>query len=336
MKVERIVASFVFGLLSWEAGADCYHEIPERIDDAGAYTAYAFEQVEPAGLADEKLGVYKPFVAEAECGFAFERLKPQYAVGDTLVPPEDVDWVATWDLYGKTTAQVGPGQPFVMDPDARLVYPTGEGVAEFAWVLADGSVVTNSYVIGGVAEGARPLRVYQTDDTRIVTPVSLDNRYAQIFGSVAELGYGPAAGMEGMDPSMSPSNTVVYGVYIDETSNTIYAKGAVTGKGVIVFYDSVEHRRIIAVRVVDVRQAVPSKVKCRVGETITPYGAGHPTGGLRPVPLSAAVESPKTGGGPYLYQHQGANGFSPHDGDLFALRPCAGKEFKVQGCKLFS
>ena len=340
MKVERIVASFVFGLLSWEAGADCYHEIPERIDDAGAYTAYAFEQVEPAGLADEKLGVYKPFVAEAECGFAFERLKPQYAVGDTLVPPDGVDWVATWDLYGKTTAQVGPGQPFVMDPDARLVYPTGEGVAEFAWVLADGSVVTNSYVIGGVAEGARPLRVYQTDDTRIVTPVTLDNRYAQIFGSVAECvysnsvtvisNYNDVGEWDGTCKTNSIRADTLYGVYIDETSNTIYAKGAVTGKGVIVFYDSVEHRRIIAVRVVDVRQAVPSKVKCRVGETITPYGAGHPTGGLRPVPLQAAVESPKTGGGPYLYQHKGANGFSPHDGDVFALRPCPGKDYKVQ------
>ena len=341
MKLFLRVTAIAFGLLTTGALADCYQAIPERtFDDDGPYTAFAVEQIGVATTVGDRLGLDTATLAASEGGFAFERLKPQYSVGDTLTPPENVDWPATWALYGETMALSGPAQPFVMDPDTRLVYPTGEGVADFVWVLADGSVVTNNYVVGGVAENARPLRVYQTDDMRIVQPVKLDNRYAKIFGSVADCVYSNSVSVisnytaTGEWDGTCKTNTVqvgvTFGTYIDSQSNTIYAKGAVTGKGVIVFYDSIEHRRIIAVRVLDVRQAIPAKVRCNVGETITPYGAGHPTEGLRPVPLQASIEEPKTGGGPYLYQHKGADGFSPHDGDVFALRPCEGKDFKVQ------
>ena len=65
----------------------------------------------PTGGVSQVTDIHKPQMqlASAEGGFVFERAKPDLYLGETLPPPEGVDWAATyqdylaqmWEKYGK-------------------------------------------------------------------------------------------------------------------------------------------------------------------------------------------------------------------------------------------
>ena len=89
----------------------------------------------PTGGGSQVTDIHKPQMqrASAEGGFVFERAKPDLYLGETLPPPEGVDWAATYQDY---LAQGGDGQgKFLFDPNGHRVYATCGDQRSFRWVM---------------------------------------------------------------------------------------------------------------------------------------------------------------------------------------------------------
>ena len=72
-----------------------------------------------------------------EAGFAIERTKPEYYLGDMIEPPENVDWSKTYERF---LADKPNG--FLFDPVGEKVYVTEGGTVRITWVKVDGSTPT--------------------------------------------------------------------------------------------------------------------------------------------------------------------------------------------------
>ena len=70
-----------------------------------------------------------------EGGFVVEHSKPEYWLADRLVPPEGVDWVATYARFQASGEQTA----FLFDPSGPSVYAADGGSHRFDWVLLDGN-----------------------------------------------------------------------------------------------------------------------------------------------------------------------------------------------------
>ena len=214
----------------------------------------------------------------AESGYTWERLKPEYYLSDRITPPTgSVDWAATYARYleNLATGRVEyEGLLFNDSDDDPGVYVADGGVHSLEWVFKDGSVKTFSYVCATASSG-RPRRIYWTDYPYNGTPISLSGKFVKFFGSDAILGLQKATvtnivgGVEVEQP-----DTVVSGLYLDPSSMMLYAKGKITGQVLMVYYDNGNYDSILSVQAVEVCQPDIIVNRGVVGTALRPDGRG--------------------------------------------------------------
>ena len=215
----------------------------------------------------------------AEAGFALERTKPEYYLGDRIDPPAGVDWPAT---YARFLAESPDG--FLFDPSAEAVYVTIGGTLPFTWVLANGHVLSNSYVIASSCQG-RPRRIYWTDYPYNGPGVDLSGKFVKFFGSHEILtpvygSYTNSAG--GIEQVIT--NRVVSGLFLDKSSNILYAYGELQGQVVMAYYDSGTYEHLLHVQTVEVCRPQVNVLHGEIGRALAPDGRGYDTSGLRARP----------------------------------------------------
>ena len=274
-----------------------------------------------------------PTVADAEVvaltgvatGFAVERVKPEVYLGDELEAPLDVDWTKTYETYGQSADEQ---RNFIFDAKNERVYAQAGGNHEFTWTLKSGEEQKRTYVVSSVCSG-RPCRLFWTDSPYNAPPVSLSGRFIKLFGpqGIIEPTYGTTV-TDLNGTRVTNDNVIVSGVYLDESSSCLYARGKVTGQFIVAFYDSGAFDTLQRVQVVEVGQPDVNYMTGYIGEKIEPYGMGYGTSGLTPSPVTATMTS-SDASGEYYYQHKGAFSYSPKNGWIFPLRPTVGEAWRL-------
>ena len=269
----------------------------------------------------------------AESGYTWERLKPEYYLSDRITPPTgSIDWAATYARYLENLASGRveyEGLLFNDSDDDPGVYVADGGVHSLEWVFKDGSVKSFSYVCATASSG-RPRRIYWTDYPYNGTPISLAGKFVKFFGSDAILGLQKATvtnivgGVEVEQP-----DTVVSGLYLDPSSMMLYAKGKITGQVLMVYYDNGNYDSILSVQAVEVCQPDIIVNRGVVGTALRPDGRGFDVEGLTAT-VTAGVGDVLDGRGDYLYQHRGLHSYSPKNGDVYPLRPTNGERWKAE------
>ncbi len=268
----------------------------------------------------------------SEVGFSWERLKPEYYIGDQLVAPKGVDWNATYkrfnDLQGEDGALAG-GFLFNSDPNAPCVYVTEGGSHRFEWVMADGSTNSIVYVLSSVARG-RPKRIYWTDYPYNGQKISLQGKFVKFFGASALVDPTTATvtnlvgGMQ-----VEQKDVVVSGLYLDSASMTLEARGRLTGQVVMVYYDDGNYTSILHVQTLEICQPDVIVNSGTLGTAIRPNGRGYDITGLQ-ARVTAGIGNSTDNRGDYFYQHAGQYSYSPKNGDVFPLRPTEGERWKAE------
>ena len=192
-------------------------------------------------------------LAAAEAGFAIERTKPEYYLGDLVSPPPRVDWTATYERFVRD-GTVG----FLFDAAGQRVYATLGGTVRFTWVLENGSAVEMTYVVSSCCSG-RPRRIYWTDHPYNGPPIDLSGKFVKFYGpdELVKPTYGvytnETAGM-----TQVLTNRVVSGLYNDPSTKMLYAYGEMQGQVVMAYYDTGTFERLLHVQSRRSRSAAPS------------------------------------------------------------------------------
>ena len=266
-------------------------------------------------------------LVDCELGFTLERVKPEVYLGEVLLTPTNVDWTATYEAY-KASAEEQAA--FIFDAKGQRIYAQAGGTHEFTWVIQDGTEQKKSYVISSVTSG-RPYRMFWTDSPYNAPSVNMAGRYIKLFGpdSIVKPVYGQKITDEnGM--KVTNNNVILSGVFLDESSSALYARGKVTGQFIVAFYDSGAFDTLQRVQVVEVGQPDVNYLTGYIGEKIEPYGTGYGTSGLTPSPVTTASASTTTdASGAYYYQHKGSYSYSPKNNWLFPLRPTIGEAWRL-------
>ena len=290
-------------------------------------------------------------LGQAEYGFAWERLKPEYFLGDRLRPPAGVDWEETWklykDLYDKWVGEVSNtvthvvstnyptsyGTIFDYDPDKPGVYVTKGGVEVFHWVVRDanGGLATNEipYIAGSVATG-RPRRIFWTDYPYNGQKINLQGKFVEFFGLeklvIPEIR--TVTNMVG-GVAMEQKNQVTQGLYLDPSSMMLEARGKLNGQVVMVYYEDGNKEKILYVQTVEICSPEVIDRDVAVGDVVLPDGRGYTIDGLVPR-ITAGVGVTSDSRGDYLYQHTGLHSYSPKNGAVFAIRPNGNERWKAE------
>ena len=253
-------------------------------------------------------------LASAETGFPMERTVPEYYLGDEIVPPDGVDWPATYAAYTNSPDAAA----FIFDTADERVFATGSGTRAFTWVLSNGDTLEMAYVISPACSG-RPRRIYWTDEPWNAPPIDLSGKFVKFFGDPDLLTpvYGVvtnnAAGVQQVI-----SNQIVSGLHLDTASHMLNAHGQLQGQVVMVYYDTGNYERILHVQIVEICRPVVNRMTGGIGRALRPDGRGYNVSGLRARPT---VVSPTDDRGEYLYQHKGRHSYSPKNGNVYPLRP---------------
>ncbi len=263
-------------------------------------TNNAVSAVTVAGAPQVKL-------AAVEAGFALERTKPEYFLGDRIVPPGGVDWPATYELCGMASP---PG--FLFDPKGEAVYVAAGGTLSFTWVLTDGSRLPMTYVTSSSCQG-RPRRIYWTDKPYNAPCIDLTGKFVKFFGSDEILG------LDYTTPAVAGGLTnVIKGLYIDEDTHLLNACGGIEGQVIMAYYDAGTYENLLHIQTVEVCRPQVNVLSGEIGRALKPDGRGYDTTGLRARPTVVAVSDDR---GDYLYQHKGQYSYSPKNGNVYPLRP---------------
>ena len=268
----------------------------------------------------------------SEVGFSWERAKAEYCLADVVEPPEDVDWKATTDLYNQKIADDPANVAgFLLNPDPEnpCVYATDGGTHVFTWVLANGEQQEITYTIASVCKG-RPKRIYWTDSPYNAPAVPLIGKFVKFFGNPAilELRFGTVTNVVG-GTEIEERGKVVSGLYLDEMSQTLYAKGKITGQVIMAYYDSGNFDKILGVQVLEICQPQVIVNKGEIGRALRPNGRGYNIEGLVPQ-VSAGIGDSVDNRGDYLYVHKGQYSYSPKNGEVYPLRPSVGERWKAE------
>jgi len=268
----------------------------------------------------------------AEAGFSWERLKPEYYRGDRITAPDGVDWAATYAEYQAQQAR-GEAQGFLFNVDENdpCVYVVDGGLQSFTWVLTDGTAKRDMYVVSSTCSG-RPRRIFWTDSPYNSSPVSLVGKFVRLYGNeeLTKKVIGPKEVISG-GVVMTNASAVLKGLYIDETSQTLYAAGDLSGQCVMAYYETGDFRKILHVQVIEVSRPVANALSGTIGTALRPDGGGYPTEGLVPC-ITAGDTNTEDDRGNYLYQHEGQHSYSPKHKNVYPLRPTVGKRWKAEIC----
>ena len=258
-------------------------------------------------------GMPRVKMTAAEAGFALERTKPEYYLGERVEPPAGVDWPAT---YARFLAESPQG--YIFDPFGEAVYVTLGGTLPFTWVLANGTVLSNSYIVASSCLG-RPRRIYWTDYPYNGPGVDLSGKFVRFFGTpeILKPKYGSYTNSAGGVEQVI-TNRIVSGLFLDQSSSILYAYGELQGQVVMAYYDSGTYDRLLHVQTVEVCRPQVNVLKGEIGRALKPDGRGYDTSGLRALPT---VKTPSDDRGEYLYQHKGRYSYSPKNGNVYPLRP---------------
>lgn len=259
-------------------------------------------------------------VIEAEAGFSWERAKPEYYLADRLDVPTNIDWYATYYNWRANTNSWGKGFLFNPHEEDPCIYAIAGGNQSFEWVLKDGTTNRVAYVMGSSYSG-RPRRIYWTDSPYNGPKVSLAGKFVKFFGNeeLLTLHYATVTNVSG-DTSVVTEKKIVSGLYVDPSSQTLYAAGHLSGQCVMVYYDTGNYENILHIQVVEVRSPEALFLKGRIGEALRPDGQGYPIDGLSAY-VSTGVGDESDERGDYLYQHSGQYSYSPKHGEVYPLRP---------------
>ena len=284
---------------------------------AASNNAFVAEAFFTAAAATSRLATANApqyVLASSETGFPLERTVPEYYLGDELVPPDGVDWPATYAVYTNSP----DASSYIFDTaDARVFVTTG-GNHSFTWVLANGTTLDMTYVISPACSG-RPRRIYWTDDPWNAPAIDLSGKFVKFFGSPEILTprYGTVTNTAGGVVQVI-TNQIVSGLHLDTSTHFLNAHGQVQGQVVMVYYETGNFERILHVQVVEICRPVVNRMTGGIGRTLKPDGRGYNVAGLRARPT---VVSPTDNRGEYLYQHKGQHSYSPKNGNVYPLRP---------------
>ncbi|MDY5954106.1 MAG: hypothetical protein SPK06_01575 [Kiritimatiellia bacterium] len=267
-------------------------------------------------------GQPRRLLAAAEAGFPVERTKPEYYLGQTLDPPEQTDWSATYETF-----QESGSTDFLFDPHAEQVYAVSGGTKTFTWVLADGSKREMTYVISP-ATSERPRRIYWTDYPYNGPAINLRGKFVKFYGpeSLIVPQYGSYTNSAGGIEQII-TNRVVSGLYIDPSTSMLYAYGQLQGQVVMAYYETGSFDRILHVQVVEISRPQVNTLRGSIGSPLRPDGQGYDTQGLYAMPT---IVEPSDDRGDYLYQHKGTYAHSPKNGEVFPLRPTVGARWNAE------
>ena len=252
----------------------------------------------------------------AEGGFAIERAKPDYYLSDEIVPPENVDWAATYAAF--QTLPEDERAEFIFDDTSFRLFAVHGGTVSFDWILSDGTTRPMTYRVSPACSG-RPRRIYWTDYPYNGPAIDLSGKFVKFFGpdELVKPAYGvytnEVAGL-----SQVLTNRVVSGLYYDTASHMLYAYGKIQGQVVMAYYDTGLYKRLLHVQTVEVRPPSVNRLTGSIGHALQPDGRGYGTAGLRARPTYV---SPPDNRGDYYYQHQGQHSYSPKHGEVYPLRP---------------
>jgi hypothetical protein len=256
-------------------------------------------------------------------GYAFERIRPDYYLGDAVDAPPDVDWAATYAAFvAACGADSNLATQIVFDPTTPAIYFAAGGGYQLEWVLTGGSVRTQSYNISAMSD-SRPYRIFWTTHPYNAAPVDLSGKYVRLFGSpgVLEVREG-AVTNHSSEGGITVTTQIVSGVYLDTSvpqAQRLHAAGRLTGQFLLAYYDSGNYDRLLDVIVVEVCAPVIKQKSVHVGDQLFPSGDGYAPDGLHVYQFSSS--DPSDGLGPYLYQHQGQYSYSAKNKGVFSIRP---------------
>ena len=280
----------------------------------------------------ERMGddVYQ--LAAAEVGFAWERVKPEYYLGDRLAAPENVDWRATYERYAqdvKDGAVDANAFLFNTAEDAPCVYAADGGTHMLTWVLKDGTEQPRTYTFGSVCQG-RPKRIYWTDYPHNGQKISLQGKFVQFFGNTNLVTARTATVTNTVGGViMEQPDTIVEGLYLDSSSMMLEARGRLTGQVLMVYYDDGNYDSILHVQTLEICQPDVIVNSGVIGTALRPDGHGYNPDGLQPR-VTAGVGNLADERGDYLYQHAGRHSYSPMNGAVFPIRPTEGQRWKAE------
>lgn len=245
-------------------------------------------------------------------GYVPVQSQPDYFLGEKVVPPVgEIDWIKTSQantfLFGKRV--------FVSTlQDAEELYFADGGTFVFQWVMKDGTVKQQAYLVSSVAS-KRPYRLFWTDFPYSAPPVSLKGKFVQFYGVTN--GLVPLY----VDSMQLQTNTAsdVSQLYYDTSSSFLYAKGTLRGQFLMAYYDSGLYERLLDVVVIEVTAPTVKVEPGVVGEQLAPSGEGFDPKGLEAVPTLAVENTDMYGD--YLYLHRGQQTYSPKNGSVFSVRP---------------
>ena len=162
-----------------------------------------------------------------EAGFAVERIKPQYWLADRIMPPPNVDWDATFELFHSSNPNPNS---FFFDAATPALYAALGGAASFTWVLTNGEIEDHIYVIGGASQG-RPRRIFWTDWPYQAPAVNLAGKFVKFFGdpNILTPQFGVVTNVAG-GISQVLTNKITRGLYIDQTTKQLFAAGELSGQ----------------------------------------------------------------------------------------------------------
>lgn len=283
------------------------------LSDNAAFSPMAVAVSVDAKSGSEVLGAKTVVLSGAEAGFAYERTKSEYYLGDEINPPDDVDWDKTYERF---LADKPKGLLF--DPVDKRVFITQGGTISMVWVRADGTTFEMSYIASITCSG-RPRRIYWTDSPYNAPGIDLAGKFVKFFGPSEFVmpRYGTVTNIvAGVQQVIE--NKIISGLNLDTASHILYAHGELEGQVVLVYYDSGTYERILHVQVVEICRPVVNVLSGKIGQALKPDGRGHETEGLRARPT---IVSPTDERGEYLYQHKGRYSHSPKNGYVYPLRP---------------
>ena len=263
---------------------------------------------------------------ESAIGSPVEHIKPEYYLGDRIIPPaSNVDWAATYARLTNSPAYLGSAVFY--EPSVPGIFLSAGGLIHVDWVLTDGTAHTNHYQVSGSSK-AKPYRIFWTDEPYNAPPVDLTQKFVKFYGdpSVLTLKYDA----ETSNPGGMPVTTtnLVSGLFLDVATHWLQTRGEIEGRVVMAYYSSGSFDTLLGSIVVEVCKPEVTTVNAGIGRQLMPTGDGYDVVGLSPQVMAGMDNGDDVGS--YIYQHKGNHSYSPKNGSIYAIRKTVGEPWKIQ------
>ncbi len=245
-------------------------------------------------------------------GYVAARSQPDYYLGEKVTPPPgEIDWLKTC----ATNTILFDSRVFISTAqDAGGMYFAAGGTYVVQWVMLDGTVKSEAYLVSSVSK-KRPYRLFWTDFPYSASPVSLKGKFVKFYGGTSGL---IPIFVENLQLQTNITSEASQ-LYYDTALSFLYAKGTPRGQLLMAYYDSGLFERLLDVVVIEVTAPTVMLETGVVGEELKPTGEGFDLIGLEAVPTLAVENADKYGD--YVYKHQGRQAYSPKNGSVFSIRP---------------